>query len=156
MLVLEPFEERQTPSPHLLGGRKVARDAQRAPVCAQRLGAQALRHELGFGVVEEPLEPSDALVWILQGPQLLQSGRDLQPERDRFASQRPGDGAAEVVLLGESEVQPLPAGAELAGVEIRFLRDGQEVLGVSAIRVLGVRSQIEQLHRVLPDRVEHA
>ncbi len=57
--------------------------------------------------------------------------------------QRPGKGAAEVVLLGKPDVEPLPAGAACPRVQICVVRDGEEVLGVATPDSEGVGSCVE-------------
>ena len=156
MLVAELIEELEAPKPQLLSGGVLAREAERAPIRAKRLRAQARRHELGAGLIEEALEPPAALVRIFERPQLLEGRRDREPELDRSAAQRPGDGAAEVVLLGEPEVEALAPGAVCPCIEIRLFRNREEVLGMTPSDLIGVGGGVEQLDRELPDRVEHA
>ncbi len=77
----------------------VAGESERAPVRAQRLGAQALAAPIRpSGCLEEALEPADAFVRVIERPELLELGRDLQsPSAGRLAPHRPGERAAKVV-----------------------------------------------------------
>ena len=56
---------------------------------------------------EEPLEPAHPLTRVVEGPELLHRVCNLQPEGDRRAADSPGEGAADVVLLGDCDVEPL-------------------------------------------------
>ena len=104
---------------------------------------------------EEPLEPAHPLTRVVEGPELLHRVCNLQPEGDRRAADSPGEGAADVVLLGDCDVEPLSARRELPDVEVRALGDAEEVLGIPSMNVLRLRRLHEPFACVLPNRVEH-
>ena len=157
MLVLEPLEDREALRPHLFGGLKWPAMPRLAPVRAQRMGAEALATTASASGARRGARTSGCPRWDRSTTHSCSSSLAISnPERDRLAPQRPGEGAAEVVLLGQGDVQPLTAGAELARVQIRASATDEEVLGVPPIHLVGVGSCVEQLDRVLPDRVEHA
>ena len=156
MLVLELLEESEAPDQYLiLAAAKCPAIPRELPVCSERLGAQARRHELGLGALEEALEPEDPLVRIVESPELLERSGDLQPHGDGVGLERPGNSSAQVVLLEQCDIHSLTAGTERAGIEVGSLGDRVEVLGMSPVQLVGIRSRVEPLHRVLPDRVEH-
>jgi hypothetical protein len=81
----------------------------------------------------------------------------LEPQPDGAALDRPGYGAAEVVLVGIGYIvtHRLPD-IELGGVEICTLSQAKEELSVPLMDSFRIRRLVEPLERVLADGVEHA
>src|SRR2546425_4065498 len=103
------------------------------------MGAKVRRDCFGVRMFEQAPEPAHPLAWVVGHPELLDRGRDFESERNRPTPDRPGESAADVVLLGDCDLEVLPAWGELAGVEVRALGDSKEELGVPAVDLLGLR-----------------
>src|SRR5919198_1738132 len=111
--------------------------------------ANARRRARGVRVVEERAEAADALARVGRGPELLEGRRQLEAELGLVRAQRPVERAAEIVLLLERHVQPLAAGREITGVQVRRSRHLEEELGVAAVEALRLGALVQQLPRVL-------
>ena len=118
------------------------------------MGAKVGRDDFGVRTFEQAPEPAHPLAWVVGHPELLDRGRDFESERERTAPDRPGEGTADVVLLGDRDLEVLPARGELAGVEVRALGDSKEELCVSLVDLLSLRRLFETLACVFADRVE--
>ena len=130
MLVPQLLEAREAALVQLPSLVVEACDVGRAAV-----GAQGVRLELGSQRIlrrrgEERCEPASALPRVMDDPELLERRRQLEPERRRAAGQRPVERRAQVVLLGDDEVEPLAARAEIACVEVALVGEAKKELGV--------------------------
>src|SRR5262249_24067816 len=92
---------------------------------------------------------------IVCDPKLLEGIRELEAEPDLAHAHAPRDRTADVVLLLECNVHSLPAGVEVARVQVRRLGYVQEVVRVSSAEAVALRGRVQPAARVLADRVEH-
>src|ERR1700694_1637825 len=153
VLVPELLEEGETLLPQPACSLVVTGDGEAAAVSAQGMGASVGRDGFGRGVFEKSREPAYALARVVGGPEHIHRDRELEPECDRSARERPREGGAHVVLLGDRNVKAL-ATFESAGIEIRAVGNREEELGVPATDILGLLRLVEPFERVLANRVE--
>ena len=143
--------------PHLLRSFDVAGDVQRAPVGTERLRAQSRRARARPRVLEEALEPADALAGIVERPTIA-----------RVRSRAPSPMAIEPLLIAQASAPRMlscsanamsmrcPPGRSSPAFRFALRRDGQEELGVAPTDVVGLGRRVEPLERVVADRLEHA
>jgi hypothetical protein len=118
-LISELLEDLQAPRPHACRSGDVARDVRRASPRSKSVRADLGIDRVSPCLVEEPSKPAHTFVRVVRDPELLQRSRQIEAKRDLALTDRPRKRTAEIVLLLEGEVEPLPARSELAGAQVR-------------------------------------
>src|SRR5262249_17821853 len=95
-----------------------------------------------IGGVQQTLVPPHTLRGIVCDPKLLEGIRELEAEPDLAHAHAPRDRTADVVLLLECNVHSLPAGVEVARVQVCRLGYVQEVVRVSAAEAVALLGRV--------------
>ena len=139
MLVPDLVDEGEALLPQRLGALEVAGDGGRSAVAAEGIRSGLGRDGLCLGMLEQPLEPADSFARVVIRPEHVCRRRQLEPERDLTALESPGEGPADVVLLGDRDVEAHRlARIKLGGGEVRVLQHSEEEVGVPPPLVLGL------------------
>ena len=151
--VAEFVRDRKAPPVQLERETPIAGDVRRAGVRAQCL---SLKCRVGVSVeIEHGSMSPNALVWVVDYPELLHGGEQPEGSLEIPALARPLERTPDVVLVCDRQVKTLSPDAEPPGVQVRTLGELEEVRGVRIAHQRRLVCPLELVECELANGFEH-